>query len=90
MSVERIVHLPEPDGVRGGGEPWWHEGIRGASITPTAPWNRDDEDVPTLDLVNVQASGWTLPEARRFALAILAAADYAEQADAEEEPDVQP
>lgn len=83
MSTEQVVHLPEPDGVRGGGEPWWHEGIKGASATPTAPWNRDEEDVPTLDLVNVPVSGWTVPEARRFALAILAAADYAEHADTE-------
>lgn len=81
MSDDQMVHLPEPDGVRGGGEPWWHEGIKGASVTPTAPWNRDNGEVPTLDLVNVPVRGWTLPEARRFALAILAAADYAERTD---------
>lgn len=85
MTAERVVYLPDPDGVRGGGEPWWHEGIKGASVTPTAPWNRDDEDVPTVDLVNVPVGGgWTAPEALRFALAILAAADHAEHAAIED------
>lgn len=81
MSDDRLTDLPEPDGVRGSGEPWWYEGIRSASVTPTAPWNRDDEEVPTVTLVNVQDGNWGVAEARRLALAVLAACVYVERTD---------
>lgn len=74
-------NTPEPDGHRGGGEPFWNAGMNGAVMSPVAPFNRDDPQVPVVELVKVETGMWTLPEARSLALAILAAADYAEQAD---------
>lgn len=84
--------LPAPTGWRGSGMPAWdiertHNSRYSRTkpdpgyITPVPSYNRSsqftDETVPTLDL-EIPEGEWTIPDARRLALAILAASYWKE------------
>ncbi|WP_280413175.1 hypothetical protein [Nocardia asiatica] len=78
--------LPAPTSWRGSGEPSWevHADWRDttASISPTAPINRDDADIPTIGIyLRDGVSKWTYPEARALALSILAATEWKQEDD---------
>lgn len=82
-----LPELPAPTGWRGSGMPTWGVATAqrrtvGAAISPVAPFNLDDPDVPAIEIyLHDEASEWTHPEARAFALAILAALDWREDTD---------
>lgn len=80
------IPLPDPNAVRGNGEPLWRVLPAGhgdsvnltASVAPTSPTDEHDEDTRTVTLV-VSTGQWPLGQARRLAAAILAAAEHQER-----------
>lgn len=80
MSPAWCGELPQPDGYRGSGEPVWHAHV--AAVSQTEPYNRADGATPTVTLAGIAAGQWTLPDAQRLALAILAAVDWTSEATA--------
>ncbi|MFR9773126.1 hypothetical protein [Nocardia sp. SC052] len=81
IAASSSALLPAPTSWRSSGEPSWEINAdwrdTKASITPTAPINRDDSDIPTVGIyLHDEVSKWTHPEARALALAILAATEW--------------
>ncbi|MDE1673780.1 hypothetical protein [Nocardia gipuzkoensis] len=79
-----MPELPAPTGCRGSGAAWWRVGRLGrpdgASISPTEEYDRNDPDLPTLNIA-VEPGEWPIPDARNLALAILAATEWKEEDD---------
>lgn len=74
------VVLPDPDGMRGSGAPWWRVGTPESSaygsVSPIEGYNLADPEVPCLS-IGVHSGQWPLDEARALAAAILAAIEAA-------------
>ncbi len=86
LSTEITVQLPTADTTRGSGMPGWRMTSPAGTtvaVSPTEVYNRNDEDVPSVTIVGVHTGEWTLPDARRLALSILAAVRWVERDEAD-------